>query len=322
MNSSRSSGGKKVKTDRRGYFRQIPIYLGKFFRMFVYMDDWKMVPMAALIAGLVSFAVGKDLFVSMEGTLKGSLALTCVCIWNGFFNSIQSVCRERQIVKREHRAGMKITSYITAHMIYQAFLCLMQALITLAVCRITKIHMPSSGLITPFFYVDITIAFFLITFSADMTSLLISCMARNTTAAMTVMPFILIFELLFSGGVFALTPTTEVISYFTIAKWGMCAICALGGYNSLPMTSIWKQISKLQDYEYEGMQPVRLLVETMERENRVDEFCLKTAASNFNPDYVSTSSNLAGCWLILLIFVLVFALLSMLALTGIDSDRR
>ena len=102
----------------------------------------------------------------------------------------------------------------------------------------------------------------------------------------------------------------------------MCAICALGGYNSLPMTSIWKQISKLQDYEYEGMQPVRLLVETMERENRVDEFCLKTAASNFNPDYVSTSSNLAGCWLILLIFVLVFALLSMLVLTGIDSDRR
>ena len=151
-----------MKTDRRGYFRQIPIYLGKFFRMFVYMDDWKMVPMAALIAGLVSFAVGKDLFVSMEGTLKGSLALTCVCIWNGFFNSIQSVCRERQIVKREHRAGMKITSYITAHMIYQAFLCLMQALITLAVCRITKIHMPSSGLITPFFYVDITIAFFLL----------------------------------------------------------------------------------------------------------------------------------------------------------------
>ena len=57
-------------------------------------------------------------------------------------------------------------------------------------------------------------------------------------------------------------------------------------------------------------------------ENRVDEFCLKTAASNFNPDYVSTSSNLAGCWLILLIFVLVFALLSMLVLTGIDSDRR
>ena len=61
---------------------------------------------------------------------------------------------------------------------------------------------------------------------------------------------------------------------------------------------------------------------TMERENRVDEFCLKTAASNFNQDYVSTSSNLAGCWLILLIFVLVFALLSMLVLTRIDYDRR
>ena len=36
-----------MHNDRRGYFRQIPIYLGKFFRMFIYMDDWKMLPMAA-----------------------------------------------------------------------------------------------------------------------------------------------------------------------------------------------------------------------------------------------------------------------------------
>ena len=57
-----------MHNDRRGYFRQIPIYLGKFFRMFIYMDDWKMLPMAALIAGLVSFAVGKDVFVNMEET--------------------------------------------------------------------------------------------------------------------------------------------------------------------------------------------------------------------------------------------------------------
>ncbi len=311
-----------MHNNRRGYFSQIPIYLGKFFRMFIYMDDWKMLPMAALIAGLVSFAVGNDLFVNMEGTLKGSLALTCVCIWNGFFNSIQVVCRERQIVKREHRSGMKLSSYISAHMIYQAFLCLLQALITLTVCRITRIHLPQKGIITPFFYIDITITFFLITYSADILSLLISCIAKNTTSAMTVMPFILIFELLFSGGVFALTPNTEIISYFTIAKWGMCAICALGNYNALPMTSIWKQIVKLQDYEYEGIQPVKLFIETLEKENKVDEFMIKTAESNFNAAYESSINNLINCWINLLIFVVIFGILSVVALTKIDSDKR
>ena len=307
---------------RRGYFRQIPIYLFKFFRMFIYMDEWKIIPMAGLIAALVSFAIGKDMFVNMEGTLKGSLALSCVCIWNGFFNSIQTVCRERQIIKREHRAGMKISSYITAQMIYQAFLCLIQAGVTLIVCRISGIKMPTGGLVTPFFYTDILLTFFFITYSADAMSLFISCLAKNTTIAMTVMPFVLIFELLFSGGVFALDGFSNTLSFLTIAKYGLCAICAIGGYNSLPMTSIWKQIVKLQNYEYEGLQPVKLFVEEIEKEGKIEEFCLKTAESNFNSAYDSITSNVAGCWIVLIIFALFFAILSILALRRIDKDKR
>ena len=85
---------------------QIGIFFGKFVRMFVYQSDWKVLPMAALIAGLVGFALGGNFGVSMEGTLTGAFAIVCVCIWNGSFNSIQVICRERGIVKREHRAGM------------------------------------------------------------------------------------------------------------------------------------------------------------------------------------------------------------------------
>lgn len=307
---------------RRGYFRQIPIYLFKFFRMFIYMDEWKIIPMAGLIAALVSFAIGKDLFVNMEGTLKGSLALTCVCIWNGFFNSIQTVCRERQIIKREHRAGMRISSYITAQMIYQAFLCLIQAIVTLIVCVISGIKMPIAGLVTPFFYTDILLTFFFITYSADAMSLFISCLAKNTTIAMTVMPFVLIFELLFSGGVFALEGVSNNLSFLTIAKYGLCAVCAIGGYNSLPMTSIWKQVVKLQDYEYEGLHPVKMFIEELEREGKVEEFCLKTAESNFNIVYESTNRNVVGCWVVLLLFALFFAFLSILVLRRIDNDKR
>ena len=51
----------------------------------------------------------------MEGNLKGAFALTCVAIWNGCFNSIQSVCRERPIIKREHRSGMHISSYAVSY---------------------------------------------------------------------------------------------------------------------------------------------------------------------------------------------------------------
>ena len=75
------------KPHYRGRFSQIWIYLGKFLRMFVYQNDWKVLPMAALISGLVAFVVGRNLFRTQEGTLTGCFALVCVCVWNGFFST-------------------------------------------------------------------------------------------------------------------------------------------------------------------------------------------------------------------------------------------
>ena len=121
---------------------QVLIYLGKLLRGFIYQSDWKVMPLAALIAGLVSMVVRRDFFLTMEGTIKGAFALTCVGIWNGCFNSIQVVCRERDIIKREHRSGLHISAYIFSHMVYQAGLCLLQTIITLYVCKMTGMQFP------------------------------------------------------------------------------------------------------------------------------------------------------------------------------------
>ena len=44
------------KIRHRGRTSQIPIYLGKQFRFFLYQSDWKVLPMAAVIAALVVWA--------------------------------------------------------------------------------------------------------------------------------------------------------------------------------------------------------------------------------------------------------------------------
>lgn len=310
------------KTCYRGWIRQIPIYLGKFFRMFIYMDDWKLLPMAALIAALVSYVIKGSMAVTMEGTLKGSLAISCICIWNGFFNSIQVVCRERNIIKREHRGGMYLRSYIFSHMIYQASLCLCQAIITTLVCTMAGIHFPSESIVTHSVLLDLTITFFLITYASDMMSLLISCIAKTTTAAMTIMPFVLIFQLLFSGAVFTLDGGAEIISEFTIAKAGMCAICAVVGYNSLPTRAAWNMLNQFKEYTYEGMQPIKLFVETIEKEGKVEELCLKAGQETQKIEYASTINNITSCWFTLLIFAFIFALLALIALRRIDNDKR
>ena len=112
----------KIRIRYRGRVNQIFIYLGKLLRMFLYQNDWKVLPMAAMVAGLVGLVIRRRFFYTMEGTMMSALAVTCVCIWNGCFNSIQVICRERDIIKREHRSGMHISSYILSHMIYQAML--------------------------------------------------------------------------------------------------------------------------------------------------------------------------------------------------------
>ena len=145
---SETSVNRQERTFRhRDRISQIPIYLGKQFRFFINESDWKVLPMAAVIAILVAVVVRTRLFASMEGCLISSFALACVALWNGCFNSIQAISRERAIVKREHRSGMHITAYVASHMIYQFVLCLAQTVISLFVLKQFGVPFWSSGLL-------------------------------------------------------------------------------------------------------------------------------------------------------------------------------
>ncbi len=312
----------QTKIRYRGRIAQVGIYLGKLLRMFVYQSDWKALPMAALIAGLVTFAVGNNLYVSQEGTVQGCFALTCVCVWNGFFNSIQSICRERPIIKREHRSGMYISSYVVAHMIYQMLLCAAQTAITIAVCNLAEVKFPEEGLVTGSFMLDMAISLFLTTYAADMLSLAISALVHNTTTAMTVMPFMLIFQLLFSGGLINLTGVGKRITDFTIARWGLRSFCTLGNYNSRQMVTLWNTIFKFRDVEIYGEKPVAYILDQVQDRGLMDIFLQKCSEYNQNPDYVYTTANVLLCWRNLCIMTVVFALAAIILLEFIDRDKR
>ncbi len=301
---------------------QVKIYTGKLFRMFVFQNDWKLLPMAAIIAGAVAFVTGKNMFKTMEGTAVGALALTCICLWNGFFNSIQVICRERPIIKREHRAGLHISAYIFAHIIYQAFLCVLQSVITLGVCMAAKMAFPSEGFLTDWFLLDMGITLFLITFTADMLSLLISSFVKNTTAAMTVMPFLLILQLLFSGTVFPLSGAAAKVEDYTITKWGMDCICAQSDYNSQPMVSAWNQMFKFRNAEINGQKPIKEFVKYMEDNDLVETFEYETAQYNLKDEYEKSVGNIIGCWMALIIMSIAFIILATISLEFIDHDKR
>lgn len=306
----------------RGRFAQTFIYLGKLLRMFLFQNDWKVLPMAAIIAGLVCFTVGTNNFKTMEGTIMGTFALSCICVWNGFFNSIQVICRERAIIKREHRSGLHISSYVAAHMIYQFCLCLLQVVITIAVCLFMNMALPAESLITPWPIVDCGITLFLVTYSADMLALLVSSFSRTTTTAMTIMPFLLIVQLLFSGGYFSVPEEAMFLTDLTVTKWGQTALCSQGDYNSLPMVSVWNSALKISSLEVEGEKPLLETFRYIEQNNLKDDFLMKSGELNQKPEYYFDKDILWTCWKWLILWIFVYVALAIILLEFIDKDKR
>lgn len=73
------------------------------------------------------------MFTTYESTKSGFFTIASAGIWIGIFNSIQNICKEHDIIRAEYRSGMKISSYITANVLWQFILCLIQSVIMMTV---------------------------------------------------------------------------------------------------------------------------------------------------------------------------------------------
>ena len=299
---------------------QIPISFGKHLRMFINEGNWKVLPLSAIIAYLVVYVIGKRMFINMEGTSYAAFAITCVCIWNGVFNSIQVVCKERGIIKREHRAGLHISSYLLSHMAYQAIISLIQTIIMVAIFLIFGVYMPSKSVITGSFLVDLSITIFLITYAADMLGLMISCIVHTPMTAMTVMPFVLIVQLVFANFVIPLNAFGQKVSNITISKWGIQAICAVSDYNSQESTVLLTALNTMNNRDPKS------LVSRIQRVLSIDEVNHKvgqlTAAQLQKASYAFTTENVLKNWGILLGFTLLYVVIGLIFLEQVDHDKR
>ncbi|MCQ2751762.1 MAG: ABC transporter permease [Coriobacteriales bacterium] len=262
--------------DRNAALFQTGICFKQLLAGFKNTYGWKSFISVAIIAFLIVIVLGEDTFQGFYDTKNGGFALVCACIWIGIFSSIRSICKERDIVKHEYRTGLKIVSYISAHMIFEFIICIIDALIiTLIVCNATSSHFLEEGVIFPP-AIELFITFFLITFSSDALGLLISSIVYTENTAMTVMPFALIIQLVMSGAIFKLEGIADTISYLTISRWGLDAICATSNVNDMP------------------------------------EAVLDTSLAL--SEFSATFSNLATLWAILFAFAIAYAILSIIIL--------
>jgi hypothetical protein len=262
---------------------QIRIYIGKCFRVFINDKGFKTFISAAIITLLISMVTGDKMFLEYNESRNGAFALVCACIWIGIFNSIQSICKERDIIKREHRSGLHISSYITSHMVFELVLSFVEAIIVTAITCIANLdNFPGSGVMMPAF-LELFFTFFFIIFSSDALGLMVSSIVKTPNTAMTVMPFVLIIQLAMSGMIFELEGFTDVISNITIGKWGLNAVCITANVNDMPGAALFPHLA--ENYEF-------------------------------------TVGHLLGLWGLLIGFALLYGAIAIVALKFVDKDKR
>lgn len=289
---------------RMGRIGQTGVYLGKCFRMFVNEKGWKSLISTVIIAVILAWVIGDNTFVVNEPTKTGTFAMICGCIWIGMFNSVQTICRERAIIKREHRTGLHITSYMLAHVIYEFLQCMAEGLILTIVFDIYR-DFPNHGIMVEWIGMEFFISFTLIIFSADAIGLMISSIVKTENAAMTIMPFALIIELVLAGLMFQLPEDAEFLKSFTVSRWGLQAICTSADINEIPT---WDTYEKMKEF---ALDP-----------NSYSSWKDLGLTQQYDIDYDGTSQHLLLCWLMLILHTTSYLTIGTISLKLVDLDKR
>ncbi len=274
---------------------QIKIYTRKFFRT-LKRESIISIIMGFIITLLVMGVTSKDMFDTYEGTKSGMFSLICVCIWIGIFNSIQLVCREKNdIVKDELDKSLHATSYMAAHFIYQCILCAIQSLVVFLVFCIFMIA-GGKDIGIAFFYL---ITIFLVMLASDAMAFVISSLVPNPIVAMTVMPLLLLVQLVMAGVLFELKDMSALVANFTVSKWGMKAFGMIGEITT-------RETKVQQMIDMDNLPPGTELEDLGIENGGISDTDIDTYGGEYGEVFL--------CWLIFLAFVAAYYFLSVWAL--------
>lgn len=247
-----------------------------------------------VIAAVITvWIAGENMFVHFEGTKSACFVIVSAAIWGGLFNSIQVVVRERENIRRDHAAGLRLRCYTASRAIVQLVLCLLQSV--LLTCSFIGVgwryanEPPEQGIILDEILLEYFITIALLTFAAAAMGMFISSLVKKPETANVMAPYILIVQLIFSGILFTMKGTAETLSYAMLSRWGMEAMGSISDLNELPLK-------------------IQMTIPTVPHE--VDDM------------FLHTMEHLVQVWIILAGFSAVFLVLGDLSLHRVTRDTR
>jgi len=283
------------KQIKPSFVRQIFILSQRYFKLI--LRDKLNLGLSLLTApigiALIKLAIleNQSLFVTTNNpstelaplALRVLFVFTCAAIWIGLFSSLSEIIKEQEIYMRERLVNLGILSYLSSKYLVLWGLALTQSILISIVIFIC-FKSPNPDLFSWQFGVIITT--FLTIITSQSLGLMISAAVKNINQANNSLPILLIPQIIFSGVLFNMTGIGKYISWLMLSRW------SIGAYGIL--VNVNKMIPELEgSITAFDLEPI--------------DCPLPFEAS---PVYNYTGGNLFLNWVVLLIHILVYALIT------------
>ena len=237
--SSTQSGGREDTSGVNPGLRQFGVLTARYFRL-IFSDRKRLLllllqaPILGALLMLVSNSSASGNVFDYVSDAKSMLfSLTCAAFWVGMLNSIQEICKERDIYEQESRSTVRMLPYIASKITVIGLISILQSLILTLVMWGFAGGLPDNALgVKPFAGYFFTVC--LTTLCAACLGLAISSLSPNPDRAMAIAPLVLLPQILFSGVAFELSGFINVISNVIPCKLSMQNFGVLTNFNALP----------------------------------------------------------------------------------------
>lgn len=361
-NDTGQSSGKEIKTKKVSNINQLSVLIRRYVTLIKNdIERLLMIFIQPVLIGLLMALVAENgIYDKMFETRSILFALMSAGIWMGLFNTIQEIYKERVILKREYMANLKLPLYMLSKYIVQALIAVIQACILVATFVMIKGAPKCDGVIIGNAAFEMIVTIFVTIYVSAGFGLLISAISKNGDRAMSIAPFILIIQLLFSGILFSLNGATDKISYLTFSRWSMEALGSTNDLNGLVpvgkedadkakeeaeekqeelVNDCNEMIADMQA-EYDAtINDLQNMVETYSAvagdPQKFDEFVSEKAEVELPEDdeeeadededdkmFVRTKRHVMSCWGILFGVTFIFAGASIAVLTRLKDEQR
>lgn len=190
---------------------QLPTLVARYF--LTLLRDRRNLAILLAQAPLIAFVIA---LACDAGTPIGNRNMiffaSLTAVWFGCINACREIVKEKPIYERERMVGLGIVSYTVSKLLVLALLCAVQTALLLGGILAFE-QLPGNP-------IEYALVLFLTSASSLTLGLLVSAVVDSSDKALSMLPIVLIPQLIFVSAAGEQTTVSRRLSEFMISKWG------------------------------------------------------------------------------------------------------